>query len=365
METVTRQSPSRTATRWRALPLLVLAAAPMMVSTVTHAASLRLHLEPGATLMLAGPQREWFSPGGGAAGKLEIAWGLTSRTSLGVQLGVSYEAFTAGADPRGGEAISLLVGPRIQRGLFWADAAAGYVRTGPRNRVGFGATLGMELPFRGIGLGPFVAYRQVFQPDTATAAADARYLIAGVAVTFGRRPLAPLPPSLPPLTQAAPAPAPAPAPPPPVVREPEPDVDRDVVPVVDDTAPVYLKESFIEVGKAIHFETDRAKLRPDARAPLRDLVDFLRARTDLRRVLVAGFCDERGTAAYNQSLSERRAANVVRFLVRHGIRPERLTARGYGTADPVAIGRAPDSLARNRRVQFKVLQMTVQQGEKP
>jgi outer membrane protein OmpA-like peptidoglycan-associated protein len=327
------------------------------------ATSLRLHLEPAAALMLSGPQHDWFGPGGGAAGKLEVAWGLTSRTSLGVQLGVSYEAFAAGADPRGGEAISMLVGPRLQRGWLWADFGAGYVRTGTRNRAGFGAAVGAEFLIRGVGVGPFVGYRQVVQPDTATAAADARYLIAGLAVTFGRRPLAPLPPPLPPLAAAPPPPPAPPAPEP--VREPEPDVDHDVIPAVDDTAPVYLKESFIEVGQPIHFHTDRAKLRDDARAPLKALVDFLQARPELRRVLVAGFCDERGTAEYNQRLSERRAANVVRFLVRHGVSAERLTARGYGTADPVAIGRAPDALARNRRVQFKVLQLTVQQGEKP
>jgi outer membrane protein OmpA-like peptidoglycan-associated protein len=331
------------------------------------AATVRLHLEPGATLMLSGPQRDWFGPGGGAAGKLEAAWGLTSRTSLGVQLGLSYEAFAAGSDPRGGEAISMLAGPRLQHGWLWVDFGAGYVRTGTRNRVGFGATVGAELLIRGVGVGPFVGYRQVVQPDTATAAADARYLVAGLAVTFGRRPLAPLPPPLPPPPPPPAPPPPAPPPPPPPVAEsaPAPDPERDVIPVIDDTAPVYLKESFIEVGQPIHFQTDRAKLRGDARAPLKALVDFLQARPELRQVLVAGFCDERGTAEYNQALSERRAANVVRYLVRHGVRPERLIARGYGTADPVAIGRAPDALARNRRVQFKVLQMTVQQGEQP
>jgi outer membrane protein OmpA-like peptidoglycan-associated protein len=350
----------------RGTRLLLVVVAALGAPAAADAATLRLHLEPGATLMVSGPQRDWFGPGGAAAGKLEIAWGLTSRTSLGVQLGLSYEAFAAGSDPRGGEAISLLVGPRLQRGWLWADFGAGYVRTGPRNRVGFGATVGAEFLIRGVGVGPFVGYRQVVQPDTATAAADARYLIAGLAVTFGRRPLAPLPPPLPPPAAAPPPPAPpaasAPAAPP---REPEPDHDRDVVPAIDDTAPVYLKESFIEVGQPIHFQTDRAKLREDARAPLKALVEFLQARPELRQVLVAGFCDERGTAEYNQALSERRAGNVVRYLVRHGVRPERLTARGYGTADPIAIGRALDALARNRRVQFKVLQMTVQQGKKP
>jgi outer membrane protein OmpA-like peptidoglycan-associated protein len=326
--------------------------------------ALRIHLEPGAAFMLTTPQREWFGPGGGATGKLELAWGVGTRTSVGLHLAAGCDGFSGGDDPRGGRVLTLLLGPRFQYGPVWVDAGGAYVSTGKRNRPGFGGTVGVEFTLRGIGLGPFVAYRQVVQPDTATAAADARYLIAGVFATLGRQPRRAAPP--PPL----PAPPPPPPPPPPPTSQPDaedsstPDSDRDVLPAQDDTAPrVYLKESFIEISQPIHFLTNRAKLRDDARPVLNALVEFLRTHVELKQVLVAGFADERGPAEFNQDLSERRAANVVLYLVRHGIARERLVPRGYGSADPVAIGQSPDALARNRRVQFKVLQLTVQQEE--
>ena len=64
------------------------------------------------------------------------------------------------------------------------------------------------------------------------------------------------------------------------------------------------------------------------------------------------------SAEYNLDLSERRAAAVMKYLMDHGIAAERLTSRGYGETtllEPNA--ESEEQHARNRRVQFKILDL--------
>ena len=72
------------------------------------------------------------------------------------------------------------------------------------------------------------------------------------------------------------------------------------------------------------------------------------------RVEVAGHTDSRGDADDNADLSERRARAVVAHLVRYGIDPGRLSARGYGESQPIADNRYANGRAQNRRVEIRV-----------
>ena len=69
-----------------------------------------------------------------------------------------------------------------------------------------------------------------------------------------------------------------------------------------------------------------------------------------------GHTDNRGSAAYNHDLSRRRAASVMRALVQRGIAADRLVAEGYGFDRPVADNRTALGRAKNRRVEFTILQ---------
>ena len=102
----------------------------------------------------------------------------------------------------------------------------------------------------------------------------------------------------------------------------------------------------------VEFEYDSANLTPTARFQLDALAGALRS-DGLRgsRFEIAGHTDARGTPAYNEALSERRAQSVRDYLTtRHGINAALLAATGWGftrlknTADPFA--------AENRRVQI-------------
>ena len=67
---------------------------------------------------------------------------------------------------------------------------------------------------------------------------------------------------------------------------------------------------------------------------------------------VAGHADSSGNDAINDPLAEARAHAVVEFLVARGVDASRLTARGYGSTQPVADNTTPEGRAKNRRVEI-------------
>ncbi len=112
-------------------------------------------------------------------------------------------------------------------------------------------------------------------------------------------------------------------------------------------------EAVIEL-KGVHFDFDRATLKPEAAAILDQAAALL---ADHERVMVevAGHTDSVGSDSYNQGLSERRANTVRDYLMGKGISASRLTAAGYGEARPVATNDTKDGRHENRRVELVVL----------
>lgn len=108
------------------------------------------------------------------------------------------------------------------------------------------------------------------------------------------------------------------------------------------------------VLQGVTFEFDSAKLTSQADARLNNVVAALKASPDVE-FSIAGHTDSIGTVAYNQDLSERRAKSVAKYLVRHGISANRITAmRGFGESKPVATNETAAGRALNRRVQLHV-----------
>ena len=101
------------------------------------------------------------------------------------------------------------------------------------------------------------------------------------------------------------------------------------------------------------FGTDQSNLTADGMRSAQKLADVLK-QNPLRRVLIEGFTDSTGAAAYNQELSARRANAVRDALMQMGIAADRVSVRGYGEAYPVA---GNDTAARrqlNRRVEIVI-----------
>ena len=58
----------------------------------------------------------------------------------------------------------------------------------------------------------------------------------------------------------------------------------------------------------------------------------------------------------NWELSTERALSVLRFFIKNGLNPKRLSASGYGSFQPIVSGRNADSRSKNRRIEMKITQ---------
>jgi len=101
----------------------------------------------------------------------------------------------------------------------------------------------------------------------------------------------------------------------------------------------------------IQFDYDSARVRPESQQALANLAQALQSQALANsRFAVEGHTDAKGSAAYNQHLSQQRADAVRDFLVARSIGTERLQSRGLGASE-LANPAAPLA-AENRRVRI-------------
>src|SRR6202047_2266710 len=99
------------------------------------------------------------------------------------------------------------------------------------------------------------------------------------------------------------------------------------------------------------FDTGQATLKPGANLALNRLATFLNANPQTR-ILIEGHTDSRGSDAYNEVLSERRARAVATELMSRGISTDQLQTLGRGKGYPVASNDTPEGRQQNRRVEI-------------
>jgi OOP family OmpA-OmpF porin len=102
------------------------------------------------------------------------------------------------------------------------------------------------------------------------------------------------------------------------------------------------------------FDFGKSNIRPDARPVLDDLARMLVQDTSVN-VFVWGFTDTVGSVAYNQKLSERRAASVADYLASKGVTRNRMTLQGFGKDRDHLRVQTPDQTRNqeNRRVEIR------------
>ena len=117
----------------------------------------------------------------------------------------------------------------------------------------------------------------------------------------------------------------------------------------------------------IFYDFDDASIRPDAQPGLDKLLKFMQDYPGAK-IEITSHTDARGSAAYNQRLSNRRAEAVVRYLIANGISKKRLKAKGMG--EEVMVNDCYDGVEcdeaqhqENRRTEFQVIEFD-QSGEK-
>lgn len=97
------------------------------------------------------------------------------------------------------------------------------------------------------------------------------------------------------------------------------------------------------------YDYDSDVLRPEAQSNLRSLANSL-SKYPGSNILIVGHTDQTGSAGYNQSLSERRAASAANYLITQSVGSSRVTTRGVGEMEPAASNDTEAGRQTNRRV---------------
>ncbi|MGB5307139.1 MAG: OmpA family protein, partial [Gammaproteobacteria bacterium] len=143
-------------------------------------------------------------------------------------------------------------------------------------------------------------------------------------------------------------------------------IDDDADGVTDDADLCPGTQAGVEVGPAgcarnapvalegVSFLYDSHELTSESHAILDRVAAILRQHPELR-LEVAGHTDTQGDPDYNLWLSQARASAVQEYLKEQGVNTASLTARGYGSQQPIADNTTRAGLARNRRVELRRL----------
>ena len=103
----------------------------------------------------------------------------------------------------------------------------------------------------------------------------------------------------------------------------------------------------------LNFEYDSAKITAGSEEEIEKFAAFLKAYVNYKAIVV-GHTDNRGSAIYNQKLSEKRAQAVVNALISKGVNPQQLVAVGKGESDPIASNMLEEGRSENRRIEAQL-----------
>lgn len=149
-------------------------------------------------------------------------------------------------------------------------------------------------------------------------------------------------PEVAPIPQPGPAPSPAPSPtptpPPPPTNESAAEVTRAMT---------------AEVGNVIHFDYDKADIKPEDQ-PILDRKAAIMKANPAVRVRISGHADERGSDEYNQVLGQKRANAAKEYLVARGVDAGRIDITSYGEERPIDRASTEEAWAKNRRDEFEI-----------
>ncbi|MGH7818420.1 MAG: OmpA family protein [Candidatus Binatia bacterium] len=139
--------------------------------------------------------------------------------------------------------------------------------------------------------------------------------------------------------------------------------ETTVFPSIRERETVVVTPEKLEITRNIHFEFDKATIRPESFPVLDDVAGVLKDNPQLN-ILVQGHTDSVGSVQYNQRLSQRRSDSVRDYLVKKGIAAARLDTEGKGESAPIASNETAVGRAMNRRVEFLIVNPEVLKGRR-
>jgi len=120
-------------------------------------------------------------------------------------------------------------------------------------------------------------------------------------------------------------------------------------------ANVTVTKNELKLKRQVHFLHDSSEILPDSMGIVEEIAEALRAHPEIAQIEIQGHTDDSGSVDHNQTLSGKRATAVRDSLVRIGIEPSRLMARGYGQDKPLVPNKTDANRAKNRRVQLMIV----------
>jgi outer membrane protein OmpA-like peptidoglycan-associated protein len=118
-------------------------------------------------------------------------------------------------------------------------------------------------------------------------------------------------------------------------------------------------EEPLMVRARIHFDFNKADIKKEYIPLLKEVAKVLKENPNIN-LRIEGYTDDIGTKAYNQKLALKRAMAVKNFLVKEGIKPERIRIVGFGKERYIAENTTPIGKLTNRRAEFIVIQVPTQ-----
>ena len=126
-------------------------------------------------------------------------------------------------------------------------------------------------------------------------------------------------------------------------------------PKIDSFTMPKLESNTIFVFKNLLFDRGKADILPHSFKELDAIVSYLKKNT-MFKISILGHTDNEGTPAFNQDLSERRAAAVVQYFIKNGIKADRLRSKGFGETRHVSNNNTKETRQLNRRVEMLLLE---------
>ena len=117
-----------------------------------------------------------------------------------------------------------------------------------------------------------------------------------------------------------------------------------------------IKEGTKFILKSIYFATDESKPLSTSKEELDKVVGFMKQNKGAI-IEISAHTDDVGDDEYNLILSEKRAQEVVGYLVANGIPSNRLKSIGHGKNKPVSKGTSEEERQKNRRVELKIIKI--------
>ncbi|MFT3768516.1 MAG: OmpA family protein [Minicystis sp.] len=118
---------------------------------------------------------------------------------------------------------------------------------------------------------------------------------------------------------------------------------------------VRVSEAEIFILEQVQFDTGKSTIKKVSDPLLDEVAGVLKEHPEITKIEVQGHTDNRGGAAMNKALSNARAKEVMKALIKRGIDKNRLTAKGYGEEKPIASNDTDEGRQKNRRVQFTIV----------